>query len=356
MDEPFRFVNGNYQEISDSAVSFIERYSQENTKNLKKKRLIPTSSRGINNTLGGGLFTQELVELVSSGHMHIGQLILHMLAHILHSDPTAEAVIISSNGSQNEETIYKVAYRYVRSQRKVIGLKDSVNVEDLVFNIMKRIFVIHCAELSQLSLILDELAQGRYKKRRSPKPTTDAAAAAQRPEESPEPLQEKLQNYKLLGSNAIAHMFGSDTGNEPKLAIVCIYLLSSMLEDSPSKDAWEKMPSICMKLRSVAVKSNVALIVANEHHDHANAAHNPEQDNHEFDTGSTRAVDWILSSSKWNSTVDKRLELLFNQAYRGANNVRAAVQLTKSKYSPVPQSCQLTLSDKGIFDESSYPI
>ncbi|KAK1442737.1 hypothetical protein BgAZ_302550 [Babesia gibsoni] len=346
-EEPFRFANGNYQEISESALSFVHRYSRESLENLAKKRCMPTQSTGLNKVLSGGIYTQELTEVVGDNHMHNGELILHLLVHQLHCEKDSEAVIVTSNGSQNEETIYRITHRYIESQRGIIGLNNAVDADDIAFGIMKRVYIVHCLDINELSLILDEILNGHHRKqmRLKKRLMTGVEIGSLHKPTGKRPGKPNADDF--VATDAVDHQDDTDPQHKSQISTLVIHQLSSMVGDSHGRDAWNRMPEICSKLRSTAFRLNTAIIISNHLEENSNTASSAAEETDDHNSSKYKAVDWVMSSTKWNSTVDKRLEITSNQQHKDKRHVKFDMHLTKSKHSAVPMSCHLTLSENG---------
>lgn len=339
-------------DATSAAISFIERYSKEGLANIARKRYISTPSKALNQMLDGGIYTQEVTEIKGENHMHNGEFVIHLLVHQLYHESNSEAVIITSNGAQNEDVIYRIAHRYIETRRNNNNPQDYINVDEVAFDILRRIYIVYCVELSDLAAILEEISNNRYK--RIPPWNSSLGNSQDYPAKS--------QNGEGRGSsctlsqhdpNIKNHSSAFDKRPNAEIRTLIIHHMASIMEDSHNRASWDNVPTVCSKLRSIAVRMNVAVIVSNCYKDIASTT-SVSEDKDEVETKIGRILKWLASSTRWNTTVDKRIDFMCTQYLKNKGHMLFTAQLTKSKHSPVPKMCHLAICERGIIEEHLY--
>ncbi|ORM40702.1 uncharacterized protein BXIN_2377 [Babesia sp. Xinjiang] len=319
----------NFTARSEAAIRFIEGYSAEALATLKDKRCIPTQCDGLNELLDGGISTQEVLELIEYHHGHTGEVIMHMIVHHLHNDRNAQAVIVTSNGVQNSNSIYRVAHSYLESYGTEGG--QISDLDEAAFHIMARVFIVQCTDIKQLNITLDNISKGLFT-------GTDAQQKRTPRESVPQDVTTSIAEKQ--GPNTRVQLPGKH------LDIVAIHTLSSIIEDSKHSDAWQGMPTVCRQLRTVARRLNAAVIVSNVH-DTISRLRSLTA-NYEPERRKTGIVEVFIASPRWHATVDKRIYLIVKYGNKKANRATLMAQLTKSSQRPNEVACHIELTDKGI--------
>ncbi|GBE61599.1 DNA repair RAD51 homolog 3-like protein, putative [Babesia ovata] len=356
--------SGDYKRISEAAIRFVEEYSDEALRILSEKEIISTQSSGLNRVLNGGIATQEVTEILGENHMHNGELIIHILVHQLYVDKNAEAVMITSNGVQNDDTIYRVAHRHVATRL------SSDDVDEMAFDIMKRIFIVQCLDIRELMAALEDVSNGKYKKAEQADESHQYMGYVSSGNASAPYIDGLCQDRDTFhpGTQPSANRwvspgrraFRASGKNSATLKTIAIHILTSILEDSQQRDAWKFLPSLCRKIRSTARQMNVGIIVSNIQDEGTMGPNNPDDvprqttkprdftpEDEEPDRQKAKRG-WYMSSARWNSTVDKRIEVMVHKYDRDSARSRFAVHLTRSRLCATGASCELELSQHGM--------
>ncbi|AFZ81117.1 hypothetical protein BEWA_005250 [Theileria equi strain WA] len=280
-------------------VSIIDDYSRDSLLKLQEKRTFPTSSRALNSSLGGGLRTQEIVELVGFDHLSIGELLTHITIDHLYNNQNFEALIISTNGSPNEYELYQICRGFLEKK------ETDKHIDDSIFNVLRRIYIINCLSDIHLSKVLDDLLEGRFSGGKS------------------------LDLFK--------------SKDRQDLTLLQIQGLSSLFDNMDAKSTKCSSALLAIKLRNLCTNSNCSILISNFQTallSSNSASYDPyiESDNPAFSK----------LSQKWHSSIDTKIYVL--PLKKKEQHTRIMIKVIKSKRERSGRICHISFSKQGIQD------
>ncbi|UKJ89553.1 hypothetical protein MACJ_002804 [Theileria orientalis] len=263
--------------ISYTILKTLEECSKSSISRLNAKRLTPTRSQSINTLLSGGIYTQEITEIFGDDFEANAELLTHLIFENLEEDPLAEAIIITTNYSQNENRLLDVCREFYKRT------KNSTRLDHYIANTLNRIHIVPCLSSNDLYHILSMIYEKKYKK------------------------------------DSVYH-----------LSIVTIHIFSSLFDDSNPNYFKKHSRFLSFALRDLAIHMNCAIFVSNFQTQLSisnEAVFDPflETDNAVFSK----------LSELWHSVVNTRIYL---QSYTMGNLLMVRSKVVKGKMSGYPET------------------
>ncbi|EAN31611.2 hypothetical protein TpMuguga_04g00259 [Theileria parva strain Muguga] len=244
-------TSSNY-DSANSITSLLDEYSQNSLLNLKSKRITPTSSPNLNVLFDGGIRSQELIEFFGDDYEANAEFLTHLVFEYLYSDPYANAIVITTNYSQNPYRLYESCKCFLR---KFDFAEDKTSEE--LEKLLKRVYIIPCVSISDLLCILDTIAYNGY-------------------------TQENSDSH---------------------LGLITIHILSSLFNETDFSSTKRDSTTVVIKLREIAHELNCSILVSNfkTHLTNSKEEFDPylETDNAVFSK----------LSGTWHSAIDTRIYL-----------------------------------------------
>ncbi|UKK02551.1 hypothetical protein MACK_002644 [Theileria orientalis] len=263
--------------ISSTILKTLEECSKLSISNLNAKRLTPTRSQSINTVLNGGIHTQEITEFFGDDFEASGELLTHLIFENLEEDPLAEAIIITTNYSQNENRLLDVCREFYKRT------KNSTRLDHYIANTLNRIYIVPCLSSNDLYHIISLIYGKKYK------------------------------------HDSIYH-----------LSIVTIHIFSSLFDESNPSYVKKHSRFLSFALRDLAIHMNCAIFVSNFQTQLSisnESVFDPflETDNAVFSK----------LSELWHSIVNTRIHL---QSYSMGNLLMIRAKVVKGEMSGYPET------------------
>lgn len=160
---------------------------------------------------------------------------------------TKMSYIASLIATLRQDVMYVNLSGYITMQNN--NPQDYINVDEVAFDILRRIYIVYCVELSDLAAILEEISNNRYK--RIPPWNSSLGNSQDYPAKS--------QNGEGRGSsctlsqhdpNIKNHSSAFDKRPNAEIRTLIIHHMASIMEDSHNRASWGGFMNIPWLIRT----------------------------------------------------------------------------------------------------------